>query len=53
MEIAAAADGLVALVVAGVVDADVVRVAVVDVVGTVVLDTRKSATDFHGFTRMF
>ena len=39
-------------VVAEVVDADVALVAVVDVVGTVVLDTRKSATDFHGFTRM-
>ena len=41
------------VVVAEVVDADVALVAVADVVGTVVLDTRKSATDFHGFTRMF
>ena len=49
--IAGAADGLVA-VVAEVVDAAADPVAAVDVVGTVVPDTRKPATDFHRFARI-
>lgn len=39
-------------VAAGVVDAAADPVAVVDVVGTVVPDTRKPATDFHRFARI-